>query len=63
MATELLEKRPTIAPIVYFLSHLFASTCFGCHSIVIRVLDIKKCNKLQRVYPFKVQFLKCVIQF
>jgi hypothetical protein len=26
---ELLKKRPTNAPVVCFLSHLFAATCFG----------------------------------
>ena len=48
---------------ISFFSHLFAPTCFGRHSIIICVLDIKEYNELQCVYPSKIQFLKCVIQF
>ena len=40
-----------------FLSHLFATTCFGRDSIIIRVLDIKKYSNIQDVHPCKIQSL------
>jgi hypothetical protein len=60
---ELLKNGPTNSPSGYILSHLFASACFGRHSTIIRVFDIKEYNELQCVCPSKTQFLKCVIQF
>ena len=51
---QLLEKIQKNAQIVYFFTHLFAPTCFGHHSIIIRVLDIKEYSKLQRMHPSKI---------
>jgi hypothetical protein len=60
---KLLQKRPTNAPVLYlFFCHLFAPTCFGRHSTIIRVLDIKEYSKLQRV-SVQDTFFENVIQF
>ena len=53
---KLLQKRPTNAPVLY----LFSVICL--HSTIIRVLDIKEYNNLQRVSVQDTVF-KNVIQF
>ena len=63
VASVLLEKSPINAAVIcLFFCHIFAPTCFGRHSTMIRVLDIKEYSELQCVYSSKIQFLKCVIQ-
>jgi hypothetical protein len=57
------EKTNKCTSSIPFSSHLFAPTCFGRHSTIIRVLDNKEYNKLQRLYSSKMQFLKYVIPF
>ena len=41
---------------ISFFSHLFAPTCFGLHSTIIRVHDVKNYNELQCVHPSEKQF-------
>ena len=60
---KLLMKRSTNAPVVYFFLSFICTYMFRWSFDHIRLFDIKEYNELQYVYPSKIQFLKCAIQF
>jgi hypothetical protein len=46
---------------IFFLSYILTYMFRWFHSTIVSVLDFKEYNKLQRVHPSKVHFLKCVM--
>ena len=48
---------------IFFLSFIRNYMFWSSHSTIIMVLDIKEYSELQYVYPSRIQFLKCAIQF